>query len=156
VMLETCKGLIWKSLCVVLKSLPSEAKVFSAVMPPQPNHHSITFMPDLIGTEASGFGVGVGPPAAPAAGAVVGAAAGAVVGAAAGGAVGAAAGAVVGAAAPAAGAVVGAAAGAAAAGAVGADGAVPPPQALTRIMVAAVEPNNLKRSRRRREDVFTL
>src|SRR5579885_1300147 len=77
VMFEIWRGLSWKSSCLVLKSLPRAAKVFSAVMPPQPNHQSMVFLPALIGTEARGFGVGVGPPAGAAAfaGAAVGVAA---------------------------------------------------------------------------------
>src|SRR5713226_4672559 len=150
VMSLTCRGFTWKSSWPLLKAVATPPSAWSAVMPPQPNHHSMTVLPGLIGTSASGFGVGVAAPAAAAAGAVVAVAA-AAAGAGAVVAVGAAA---AGAAAAAAAVVaVGAAgaAGAAAAGAAGAavgDGAAPPPQAVTNIEAAVAEPRSLRMSRR--------
>src|SRR5919197_6365035 len=132
VICETCSGLTWKSSRVSLKPFAVDPSACSAVMPPQPNHHSMTFLPDLIGTEASGFGVGVAAPAAAgfasAAGLVASAGFGASVGLAAAPAA-AAAGVFVGAAAPCcAGACVGAAA---------------PPQAASSTESVAVDPSTL-------------
>src|SRR5262245_17550458 len=80
VIIETWSGFTWKSSCASLKPFATDPSADSAVMPPQPNHHSMTFLPDLIGTSASGFGVGVAAPAGAAAAvaAAVGAAAGLV------------------------------------------------------------------------------
>src|SRR5579883_1845184 len=124
VMLSTWSGLTWKSSWLSLKTRATSLRAWMPVMPPQPNHHSMTGLPDLIGTEARGFGVGVGPAAPPACGAA---------------AVGEAAGA-----APPDAACWGAAVGAGA----------PPPQAVTRSVTAAAEPKSLRTSRRRSTSPF--